>query len=957
MNKIRQVFINLLITFIIFGCGGNNSSNTEIDEETPIVNTEESTDKDDLDIEEKKGTISGIVRDVSGKPLNNVRIFTINTSTTTNSSGEYILDLNVGEEISIIAELDTYTQNNHLVNIIDGETTSLNIELVLVDITKQFNASSGSIIHINDTIIHVPNSFISLNKEPYLGVVTAEISYRESTSDEYSKSFPNVSIGLSKENENVVLQSYGLIYINFKDTKGNTLNISEDKTISFNYPIPQNMSETPSSIPLWYFDIEQATWVENTNAELDNSTYTVKAKNKTTWNLARKFTPSQLTSCVVDAESKPSIGSQVYISAPGWNTTVNVTNTNGEFNLSNLPSTIELTMYAEQLGEISDPLKLTLVEDESRVPNTCLQISEEQEAEQTTVSISGKIEDSDKNGISNQSISISSDIELLTNTNTDENGFFTSEIFERPANGKIALQINTESSNISENFVLNELSTNINIGTITIQSVVIDTDNDGISDEIDNCPTISNIEQTDTNNNGIGDLCDNTIIETSFNYITSRDVIYPNLGSTVPSKGESRIDPTTNIKITRLTDASEFDNSENSYIVYSRYTPENTNGDLFLAFGDDSHSSWVLERSTGDIIAKLKESDSVNIGENHEVRWDLSGNHPYRIYFRNGMKFYMIDDVRNQNSTRTVIKDFSSIVPNATQIYNDVEGDSSNDSDHWAWMATHYDNAQGGTLVDAYIHYQVSTDTIHTLFPSQLAGTNLDSEKNKSTFTYRPNMVEISPDGTGFIMHNGRKWDDSAYGGNGVDWIDTYYDGAWLWPLDFDISTKAPIKISVGETHSGWSFDKEGNELFISQNNRTDKLDAILIDGTNSGYDNRIETGSHSDYGWSNGFHYGKMPLSKAGWIFVNTYSTTNTEWGTNQLFMVQIKDESESKIWRIGSNYNKFDGDYRDEAPAAINTIGNRIYVSNNWGGMLDHSEVFVYELPNNWNNDLELE
>ena len=37
-----------------------------------------------------------------------------------------------------------------------------------------------------------------------------------------------------------------------------------------------------------------------------------------------------------------------------------------------------------------------------------------------------------------------------------------------------------------------------------------DTDEDGVSDDCDNCPTIKNPEQTDSNEDGFGDACDNT---------------------------------------------------------------------------------------------------------------------------------------------------------------------------------------------------------------------------------------------------------------------------------------------------------------------------------------------------------------------------------------------------------------------------------------------------------------
>ena len=439
-------------------------------------------------------------------------------------------------------------------------------------------------------------------------------------------------------------------------------------------------------------------------------------------------------------------------------------------------------------------------------------------------------------------------------------------------------------------------------------------------------------------------------------FVQNKNVINPVYTELPPAVGEFHIDPTTGAKIKRLTNTAMIE-SNDALIVYSRYSPENSSGQYILVFGSNSTSSWVMDRESGDIIAQLENGSGASIGESHEVRWDTSGRHPNRVYYVQGMQFHMIDDITNQEASRELIKDFSEQFPNAVKIYNDVEGDSSNDSDHWAWMAVHYGenfNNMQTYLVDAFIHYQVSTDTTHSLTPQDLAGSPLDLEKDNAFFKFRPNMIEMSPLGTGVMIHMGRKWTDADHQSS-LGYVGTWFDGPHLWPVDFDYQAQTPVKISIGETHSGWSFDMNEQEMFISQNNRTDRLDAINVNGTNAGYDNRIEVASHSDLGWAMSFHYGKMPQSKPGWIFMNTYSKDDSLWGANQFMMIQIKPEEEDPIiWRISPAYNVYNGDYRDEAPAAINLSGNRIYWSSNWGGQLDHREVFMMELPDDWNDTL---
>lgn len=490
----------------------------------------------------------------------------------------------------------------------------------------------------------------------------------------------------------------------------------------------------------------------------------------------------------------------------------------------------------------------------------------------------------------------------------------------------------------------------------------------------------NNIKQSDSKLSPTSNTHNNE--DSTSNFVTSRNIILPHFGSTPPKKGESRIDPITGAKIKRLTDVAELDGTNQALIVYSRYTPENTSGQYFLAFGHDSHTSWVIERKTGKVINKLMSHHLKNIGEIHEIRWDLSGNHPNRIYYRYGKGLYKIDDVSIQNPIATLIRDFSPELPGkGVFIYNDVEGDSSNDSDHWAFMAAHYDKASNKTKgIVAFVHYQISTDTVHILRPSDLAGApdakfqikaGEPMAKNDISelkyFPIKPNMVEVSPLGTGIVIHTGRTWwENNTTSG-------TWFDGPHLWPLDFNWKKNPPIRIAQDETHSGWAFDKDGNELFVNQDNRRDFISATYISGENKGYHlnsdlsgglgkGTIDIAKHRDFGWSNGFHFGKMPQSKRGWLFINTYSNSKsdlheTDWASDQLILMELKPIKDRPIiWRVNPNYNHYSGDYRDEAPAAINHLGNRIYVSTNWGSHDNPQEVYVIELPDTWESSSAL-
>jgi hypothetical protein len=209
-----------------------------------------------------------------------------------------------------------------------------------------------------------------------------------------------------------------------------------------------------------------------------------------------------------------------------------------------------------------------------------------------------------------------------------------------------------------------------------------------------------------------------------------------------------------------------------------------------------------------------------------------------------------------------------------------------------------------------------------------------------------PNMVEISPSGRRVIYHLSRCWGDLTYGNRPLD-IGTVFDGPHAWDLDFT----DPVKVSVDETHSGWGWSVDGRELFVSQNNQDDWVEArdVMTGAT-------VQMLYHGDLGWGNGMHFARMPARVRGWVLMSTYHEgANVDWGDNQLLMVELKDHAAgARVWRLGHTHNTWD-EYYAEAFAPISQSGDRLWWGAKWPGQ-GNIETYEMPLPPSWWADLNL-
>lgn len=160
-------------------------------------------------------------------------------------------------------------------------------------------------------------------------------------------------------------------------------------------------------------------------------------------------------------------------------------------------------------------------------------------------------------------------------------------------------------------------------------------------------------------------------------------------------------------------------------------------------------------------------------------------------------------------------------------------------------------------------------------------------------------------------------------------------DAPHAWDLDFT----NPVVVSADETHSGWAFDTLGQEWFVSQNNKTDWLEARNIKNGKS-----INIINHAKIGWNNGFHFMKPYNDKYnGWILFNTTSKTNTTIYSNKIIAAQLMPvSSNSKILILADKYTVFNGKYRYESPVALSYDGSSFWYTANWGILDNTANVY---------------
>ncbi len=143
----------------------------------------------------------------------------------------------------------------------------------------------GKLIKDNITLNFPPESIIDQNGKLFKGTAKVNIIYYGLENPNFERIQPGILTGITEDNQEVGLISEGMITVDIMDTKGNPLNIGNNKKVKITMPASNSSDE---KIDLWHLNETYGLWVESSVAIKNNNLYEFEVSHFSSYNLDYK---------------------------------------------------------------------------------------------------------------------------------------------------------------------------------------------------------------------------------------------------------------------------------------------------------------------------------------------------------------------------------------------------------------------------------------------------------------------------------------------------------------------------------------------------------------------------------------------------------------------------------------------------------------------------------------------
>ena len=173
-------------------------------------------------------------------------------------------------------------------DVIRNENNYTELKLLERTIVGTINASSGGEVSASSgAAVRLPaNGVVTQNGQAYTGNISVAMQWIDPTADDLHQRMVGDLSGIDIEGNEVVLGTFGMMNVELLDDQGNELQLDDEARAELTWPVPsERLSEAPQSIPVWSYDENLGTWIEEEVATQNGNTFTGEVSHFSSWNL------------------------------------------------------------------------------------------------------------------------------------------------------------------------------------------------------------------------------------------------------------------------------------------------------------------------------------------------------------------------------------------------------------------------------------------------------------------------------------------------------------------------------------------------------------------------------------------------------------------------------------------------------------------------------------------------
>jgi len=314
-------------------------------------------------------SITGVVTDGNGNPINNVSVFLDAIHVQTDDNGFfYLKDVYANKNgASVRFEKSGYHSTSKLVYPSHNRVEFIQVSLLKSDETGVVSMSKGGTASLSNGVeIFFPENAFLNQSSSGSDDVSVHMTYIDPTEEGIYQKMPGSLIGINQERRILGMETFGMIGVELFDENGNVLELNPEKRATISMPIPDELrGVAPESVPLWHFDQKSAYWVQEGSVNIDGDKYIGQVSHFSFWNIDVEMELIDFAAHLVNQQGMdlPQLEMRIKTTSPTIQTGYGYSNNKGWVK-GKIPANMDLVMeiyskcneliHSENIGPFND---------------------------------------------------------------------------------------------------------------------------------------------------------------------------------------------------------------------------------------------------------------------------------------------------------------------------------------------------------------------------------------------------------------------------------------------------------------------------------------------------------------------------------------------------------------------------------------------------------------------------